>query len=141
MSDRLTARANVRVPFYDLDPMGVVWHGRYAQYFEAARCRLLEQIDYDYDAMRRSGFEWPVIDMRIRYVRPARFNQNLEVLATLAEYEHRLKIRYEIRDADSGTRVTKGHTSQVAVRIADGRMLLASPAALVDKVAPLLPGG
>jgi acyl-CoA thioester hydrolase len=134
-----TACVRVVVPFHDLDPMQIVWHGRYAEYFEIARCALLEQIDYDYQAMRDSGYAWPVIDMRIQYVRPARFNQRLDVTATLKEYEHRLKIRYEIRDADSGDRVTKGYTSQVAVRLSDGVMLLSSPDVLVRKVAPLLP--
>jgi acyl-CoA thioester hydrolase len=134
----LRATVQVVVPFHDLDPMQIVWHGRYAQYFEIARCALLEQLDYGYEAMRDSGYAWPIIDLRIQYVRPARFNQRLAVSAVLKEYEHRLKIRYEIRDADSGERVTKGYTSQVAVRLDDGAMLLTSPDVLVRKVAPLI---
>ena len=133
----LTARVRVVVPFHDLDPMQIVWHGRYAEYFEIARCALLEQIDYGYQTMRDSGYAWPIIDMRVQYVRPARFNQRLDVSASLTEYEHRLKIRYEIRDADTAERVTKGYTCQVAVRLADGAMLLSSPDVLVHKVAAL----
>jgi acyl-CoA thioester hydrolase len=133
----LQAAIEVTVPFYDLDPMQIVWHGRYAQYFEIARCALLEQIGYTYEDMRASGYAWPIIDMRIQYVRPARFNQRLAVQASLKEYEHRLKIRYLIQDADTGERITKGYTCQVAVRISDGTMLMSSPAELVDRVAPL----
>ena len=91
----------IDVPFHDLDPMQIVWHGRYAQYFEVARCKLLEQIGYTYQDMKNSGYAWPIIDMRIPYVKSARFDQKLIVRATLKEYEHRLKIRYEIRDAVS----------------------------------------
>ena len=131
------AEVTIEVPFHDLDPMQIVWHGRYAQYFEIARCKLLEQIGYTYEDMRESGYAWPVIDMRIQYVRPACFNQKLVVRAELREYEHRLKIRYEIRDADSGARITKGYTSQVAVRLSDGVMLMASPEALVSKLCAL----
>jgi acyl-CoA thioester hydrolase len=134
----LRACVQVVVPFHDLDPMQIVWHGRYAEYFEIARCALLERIGYGYQAMRDSGYAWPIIDLRIQYVRPATFNQRLDVSATLREYEHRLKIRYEIRDANSGERVTKGYTSQVAVRLSDGSMLLSSPDVLVRKVEPLL---
>lgn len=133
----LCAEALVDVPFHDLDPMQIVWHGRYAQYFEIARCKLLEQIGYTYQDMRESGYVWPIIDMRIQYVRPARFNQKLLVQARIKEYEHRLKIRYEIQDAASRERITKGYTCQVAVRLTDGVMLMASPDVLVDKLRAL----
>ena len=129
-----SAEITVVVPFHDLDPMQIVWHGRYAQYFEIARCRLLEQIGYDYEDMRSSGYAWPIIDMRIQYVRPARFNQKLQVIASLNEYENRLKIKYEIRDQESGDRLTKGYTCQVAVRISDGTMLMSSPAVFLQKI-------
>lgn len=134
----LQAQVRMEIPFHDLDPMNIVWHGRYAQYFEIARCALLEQIGYAYEDMRASGYAWPIIDLRIRYVRPARFKQQLIVTAMLKEYENQLKISYEICDAESGERVTKGYTCQVAVRISDGTMLLSSPDALLKKIAPLL---
>ena len=68
MNPLLEAEVDIDVPFHDLDPMQIVWHGRYAQYFEIARCALLDQIGYGYDAMRESGYAWPIIDMRIQYV-------------------------------------------------------------------------
>jgi acyl-CoA thioester hydrolase len=129
-----SAEVVIDVPFHDLDPMNIVWHGRYAEYFEVARCKLLEEIGYTYQDMQESGYAWPVIDMRIQYVKPARFNQKLIARATLREYENRLKIRYEIRDAITGARVTKGYTCQVAVRIADGTMLMSSPDVLLKKL-------
>jgi acyl-CoA thioester hydrolase len=129
-----SAEIGVRVAFYDLDPMNVVWHGRYPQYFELARCELLERIGYGYEAMASSGYAWPVIDLRIRYARPARYGQQLRVRAQIAEYEHRLRITYEIRDAKSGERVTRGYTSQVAVRLSNGEMLMASPAPLLEAI-------
>lgn len=141
MNPLLEAEVVIDVPFHDLDPMQIVWHGRYAQYFEIARCALLDQIGYGYDAMRESGYAWPIIDMRIQYVQPARFRQKLRVRATLREYENRLKIRYEIRDADTNARITKGYTCQVAVRGSDGTMLMASPQIAVAKFAPLFDAG
>ena len=62
------ATVAITVPFHDVDSIGVAWHGHYAKYFEIARCALLDSFGYGYDAMRESGFSWPVIDMRIRYV-------------------------------------------------------------------------
>jgi len=131
---RLQAEVAVTIPFHDVDMMGIGWHGHYAKYFEIARCALLEQIDYGYDAMRESGFTWPVIDLRVRYVKPVRFGQRVLVKAILREWEHRLLIDYLLTDAQSGHRLTKGTTSQVAVDIASGEMCFVSPAVLFDRL-------
>ena len=68
-TDNLAATVRVRVPFFDLDPGGVVWHGRYFQYFELARSAVLEFIGYSYEEMA-SGVLWPVTDSTARYLRP-----------------------------------------------------------------------
>ena len=38
------AETTIKIPFYDNDPMGVVWHGNYVKYIEIARCDALEKI-------------------------------------------------------------------------------------------------
>ena len=118
------------IPFFDLDPMQVVWHGHYVKYFELARCDLLQQIGYDYQQMSDSGYAWPVVDMRIQYVKPLRMGQVIRVQARLRDWEYRLKIDYVISDANSGERVTKGYTTQVAVDLESEEMCLESPQAL-----------
>lgn len=128
------AEIELQVPFHDVDMMEVAWHGHYAKYFEIARCALLDQLQYNYPQMRGSGFAWPVIELRIRYAKPLRFQQWVVVRAEVAEYENRLKINYQVRDRDSGARLTKGHTVQVAVDMASGEMLFASPAVLLQKL-------
>jgi acyl-CoA thioester hydrolase len=128
------AEVEISIPFHDLDPVGIVWHGNYAKYFEIARCALLDRFDYGYTRMRESGFLWPVIDLRIRYVKPAIFGQRIRVQATLREWEHRLLIDYLISDAVTGERLTKGRTSQVAVEMATNEMLMASPDVLLDRL-------
>lgn len=129
-----SADIEIRVPFHDLDPVGIVWHGNYAKYFEIARCALLDSFDYGYDRMRASGYLWPIIDLQIRYVKPAIFTQLLRVRATLVEWEHRLLIEYLISDGATGERLTKGRTSQVAVDMATNEMLLASPDVIFERL-------
>jgi acyl-CoA thioester hydrolase len=124
----------IEVPFHDTDSAGVVWHGWYAKYFEVARCALLDTFNFNYDEMERSGYLWPVIDMRLRYVKPARFRQKICVRAVLAEWEHRLKIDYLVTDLNSGERMTKGSTVQVAVNAATGEMCLVSPDILFERL-------
>lgn len=109
----LSHEIEVRPAFFDVDPMNVVWHGHYVKFFELARSALMQKYDYDYMAMRESGFFWPIVDMRIKFVRPAALHQLLKVKATITEFESRLRVEYRIT---SGTEtVTKGHTIQVAV--------------------------
>lgn len=124
----------IDVPFHDVDVMHVAWHGHYVKYFEIARCALLDKIDYNYPQMEQSGYAWPVIDLHIRYAHPLKFQQKARVIATLTEWENRLKITYVIEDCESGKRLTKGHTVQVAVEIASGEMLFASPDILFHKL-------
>ena len=129
-----TTEVLIRVPFHDVDSMSIVWHGNYAKYFAAARCALLDKIDYNYNQMAESGFSWPVIDMHIKYVKPAVFNQDIVVEAKILEYFNRLKIGYLITDAQTGTKLTKGSTTQVAVDMKSQEMRLYSPQILLDKL-------
>jgi len=129
-----TAEIDLVIPFHDLDPVNIVWHGNYAKYFEQARCHLLEQFNYSYDQMRESGYIWPVIDMHVRYIKPLHFSQKIRVQAFLREWEYRLKIEYLITDGVTGLRHAKGSTMQVAVDSATREMCLLSPRILFDRL-------
>lgn len=128
------AEVTIDIPFHDCDMMEVAWHGHYAKYFEIARCALLDQFHYNYPQMRDSGYAWPIIELQIRYARPLAFNQQVRVRAALKEYEHRLKIAYEVRDAVTGERLTRGHSVQVAVDMASGEMCFVSPPVLLARL-------
>jgi len=113
--NKLSATVDIEVPFHDVDAMAVAWHGHYVKYLELARCALLRRFDYDYPQMQASGYLWPIVECHLKYVRAARYGQKLRVEATLLEYENRIKIGYLIRDAESGEKMTKAYTTQVAV--------------------------
>ena len=40
-------RAEIEVPFFDVDVMQIVWHGHYVKYLEVARCAFLDAIGYN----------------------------------------------------------------------------------------------
>lgn len=125
---------DMQVPFHDVDMMEVVWHGHYVKYFEIARCALLDKIAYNYEQMRDSGYAWPVIDLRIRYAKPATFGQIITVHAEIVEWENRLKINYLITDKLTGTRLTKGYSIQVAIDSETKAMCFESPRVLLEKL-------
>lgn len=134
MTIDLTAEVRLSPAFHDCDPMNVVWHGHYFKYFEIARCELLQRYDYDYPQMLESGYLWPVVDARVKYVRPLLFRQSLRVQARITEWEHRLKIEYLILDAADGTVLTKAHTIQVAVDAVSRQMCYQCPEVLWQRL-------
>ncbi len=130
----IKAEVEMAIPFHDVDAANVVWHGHYVRYLEIVRCELLDKIDYNYPQMRESGYAWPVIDVRIRYAYPLHFQQKVRIKAELVEWENRLKMNYLIEDMETGRRLTKAYTVQVAVDMASGEMLFASPDILYEKL-------
>lgn len=134
MNPDLSQEVDVLPAFYDIDPMNVVWHGHYVKYLEVARSALLKRLDYDYPRMRESGFAWPVVDMRLKYVKPALFGQPLKVRAEIVEWENRLRIDYLIRDAATGARLTQAHTIQVAVDMATQALCFVCPQVLWERL-------
>lgn len=130
----VSCAVEIDVPFFDVDLMEIVWHGNYAKYFEIARCALLEKIDYNYTRMRETGYVWPIIELQVRYAKPAQFGQKIIVNAELVEWEYRMKINYRVFDKASGQRLTRGHTFQVAVNTITNEMCYESPPIIWEKL-------
>ena len=118
--------------------MNVVWHGNYARFFEVARVALLDKIDYGYEQMRLGGHLWPIVDMHVRFYKPVRLGQWIEVNVGLTEWESRVKLDYLICDAKTGQRLTKGRTLQVALDAQTEEMLWETPEIFREKLVPFL---
>ena len=134
----LSASFEMQVPFFDVDSYRIVWHGNYPKYFEIARCKLLDMIEYPYSVMEESGYFFPVIDLKTKYIKPLIFEQNIKVTAELMVWENKLIIDYLIQDIDSNEIVTKAQTTQVAVLMPEKITQFQSPQLLIDNVQKLL---
>ncbi|WP_076415235.1 thioesterase family protein [Shewanella sp. UCD-KL12] len=135
----LTTEMEMVIPFHDVDSMGITWHGNYLRYFEIARCQLLDLIGYGYRDMQDSGYSWPIVDLQIKYVQPSTFEQKVKVIASLVEWENRMKITYQVRDIETNKRLTKGYTIQAAVDASNGEMCFVTPEIFRQKISHLLP--
>jgi acyl-CoA thioester hydrolase len=135
---RLSAEVDVTVEFFDVDSMQVVWHGHYLKYMERARCALLDKIGYNYRAMIASGYAWPVVDVRMKYIRPLVFGQSVRVRATLVDYENRLKIAYLIHDPKGEGKIFEGSSVQMAVDASTGETCFATPRSTVEHIEAIL---
>lgn len=130
----IRAEVELTVPFHDVDMLGITWHGHYCKYLEIARCAMLDKIDYNYMVMKDTGYVWPIVDLQLRFVRPAKFGQRIRVAAELVEWEYRMKIKYLITDAETEAVLAKGHTIQAAVNAATGEMSYASPDVFLQRL-------
>lgn len=129
----LEAEMPFKVEFYDVDTMGVVWHGNYIKYMEAVRCVLLDKIGYGYSEMMKEGFAFPVITINLKYVRSLVFGENAVIKAYLLEYKDRLRIKYEVLNS-AGMVATKGETVQIAVDWNTKETQFESPELFVQRV-------
>lgn len=136
----LTASALVRIPFHDLDPAGIVWHGRYFKYFELVRSSLLDSVGYNYLEMKRSGYLWPIVDTQVRFLKPLTLDQEVRVTARLAEWEYRLVFNYQVENSQ-GQLCTRAKTVQVPIDAATHEMQIGAPDVLLQRVSQKLVSG
>lgn len=73
----------VRVYYEDTDAGGVVYYANYLRFMERARTEWLRVLGFEQDALREQGILFAVKHVNIDYHRPARFNQQLQVLSTV----------------------------------------------------------
>ena len=78
-------RTPYRVPYADTDMMGVVYYGNYLTLFERARNELMRAMGPTYAQMEAGGLMLPVIEAHVDYRAPARYDDELEIAAWLAE--------------------------------------------------------
>jgi acyl-CoA thioester hydrolase len=106
----------VRVRFYETDLMGIVHHGSYVAYLEVARVEWLRRRGVAYAEWARKGLHLAVVDLSLQYRAPARFDDEIDVHATLGD-RRAASIRFDyrlLRVAD-GTLLAEGSTRLACV--------------------------
>lgn len=77
--------AHVEIRFSELDPYGHVNHAMYLTYFETARIEALTSVGCGLDRLQTDGFHLIVVEVGLRYARPATFGQVLRVETEISE--------------------------------------------------------
>jgi len=76
----------VRIYWEDTDAGGIVFYANYLKFFERARTEWLRSLGLSQHALReQTGGMFVVTDARLRYLRPARLDDQLIVTAQLEE--------------------------------------------------------
>ena len=125
---RKSFEAGISVPFFDLDPMQIVWHGNYLNYFEIARAALFDSVGINlYDFFDKTGIIFPVIRTSTKHIFPLRYRDVVTCRATVVEARNKLAVEFEVRLAADGKVCTRGRTEQVAVQAPQMEMLFQIP--------------
>ncbi|GGB99982.1 acyl-CoA thioesterase [Dyadobacter sediminis] len=123
----------IRVRYADTDQMGYVYYGNYARYYEIGRVEALRSLDFHYKAMEDEGVMMPVYENRSRYLKPARYDDELSIKVILNEIPGiRVVFHYEIRNQHH-VLLNTGETTLVFQRRDNGKLCMA-PEKLLDKL-------
>ena len=90
----------LRVRYGETDQMGFVYYGVYAQYFEVARVEAMRNVGILYADLEKQHQIWmPVMNMHVRYLRPARYDDLLTIITTVPSLPgNDIRFRYEIKN-------------------------------------------
>ncbi len=109
----LRAVCSRRVRFEEVDPLGIVWHGRYPSFFEDARMALGDEYGIGYMVFYKHGVVTPIKMMHVDYLLPLRFGEEFTVEGIQHFSESaRINTEYVIRNA-SGRMTARGYTVQM----------------------------
>jgi acyl-CoA thioester hydrolase len=106
----------LRVRYAETDQMGVVYYANYFVWFEVARTDLLRDLGWSYREMEDAGIVLPVIEASCQYSRPARYDEELEIMTEgVLSSRVRMEFRYEVRVQGTPTAIATGRTGHAAL--------------------------
>lgn len=126
--DKKSFEVKIQVPFFDLDPMQIVWHGNYLNYFEIARAALFESNGVDlYSYYEKHQLIFPIIRTSTKHIFPLRHKDEIICKATLVDAHVKLVVDFEIRTFADGKVCARGRTEQVTVKTPEMETLFSVP--------------
>ena len=119
--------SEIRVRFVETDPLGIVWHGNYIQYFEDGREAFGRHHGISYLDQKDNGFASPIVKSGSEHKLPLRYGDIATVRTVYVDSPAaKMIFRYEIFNPE-GDLVCTGETVQVFVALATGDLSLTIP--------------
>ncbi len=123
--------------FHECDALGIVWHGRYAEWFDVARTELFRSVDLDVPRIRELGHRMVVTETRCRYMAPLAYGRRFRVTAWFSAAAPLIRVGFDVHDVrDDGApgRWCARAVTVLATTEPDGRLLPSTPAAIVERI-------
>jgi acyl-CoA thioester hydrolase len=108
--------STLRVRYAETDKMGVVYYANYLVWFEVGRADLLRSLGWSYREMEIAGISLPVIEAHCQYLRPARYDDEIEVKTEGRMLSPvRMEFDYQVVRTEDGTIAAEGRTVHAAL--------------------------
>lgn len=131
------AKTQIRVRYGETDKMGYVYYGNYALYYEEGRTSAMRSIGFPYSALEESGIMLPVMDMEIKFLRPAFYDDLLTIHSTIRKLDLSSKELefYSYIENEIGKKINECRI-KLAFVDSQTRRKTSMPAALYDTLLP-----
>ncbi len=128
MAQSVSTSVRLKVPYYDVDMMQIVWHGNYLKYFEVARQALFRECGVDLQRyMKEKGYAFPIIRSIVKHIWPLRLDDEFICTAVLKEATVKIVLDFEIKLIPNDKVCTKGRSEQVALLVPEMEMAFLIP--------------
>jgi acyl-CoA thioester hydrolase len=125
----------IRVRYGETDQMGYMYYGNYAEFYEVGRVEMLRSLGLTYRGMEESGIMMPVLEMKCKYLKPARYDEEITVKVIMDKMPGvKIHFRYELFN-EKEELIHQGETLLVFVNMATNRPCLPS-ADFLEKLKP-----
>ena len=112
----LTHTTELRVRYAETDRMGIVYYANYLVWCEVGRVEFMRALGGSYADLEAQGYGLAVAEATVRYLAPARFDDQVRIDTSLAAVRSRaVTFDYVISHAESGTRLATAHTALVSI--------------------------
>ena len=116
------SEVQIRVRYAETDQMGYVYYGNYAAYYEVARTEVFRRLGINYKEMEAAGTMMPVLELKCKYLRPAKYDDMLTIklLVKHKPKGSRILFEYEVYNEEKML-LNVGETTMVFVDMKTGR--------------------
>ncbi|RYD56488.1 MAG: acyl-CoA thioesterase [Sphingobacteriales bacterium] len=84
----------IRVRYGETDQMGYLYYGNYALYYEVGRAEAIRQLGFTYRELEEMGVMMPVVELNVKYFRPALYDNLITVKTILKQLPDSPKIQF-----------------------------------------------
>jgi acyl-CoA thioester hydrolase len=126
-------KSKIRIRYAETDQMGYVYYGNYATFYEVARVEALRSLNFSYNELEKSGIMLPVLELQIKYVKPAFYDDEIVIETTITDMpKARIKFEYKTFN-QKGELLNFGNTTLVFVDV-NSKKPTQAPKELLEKL-------
>ena len=126
-----TTITNIR--FNETDPLGIVWHGNYAIYFEDGRAAFGTKYGIHYLDFYKNGYVAPIVNLNCDFKKMVKYGDKIMIETTFENHKAaKIVFRYKIYNLANMDLVATGSTTQVFLDIDKQEMQFLAPPFLID---------